>query len=1083
MQHANRIAADNFLSSEAEELTHRLRSPDTSCRPLLALSCDCIAELEGEKLKRLLGEPEWGGIILRCYETDQLKERLMSALEIVRRNAGSLTVFASVQIDAIADVLGEGFWEHERCRLSAHEHWKKLLPQDGYAFSLSVANPSHCITLCTPNAPLDEQLSLPSGEYEFHIWRKRNSSSPKRHASSADERQERLMSFLFPFKQLADGLVIDCSPLVLSRRFGKARIFVRRMLESVFEESLNCASAKCGVSQVSILRSVCYDASLDADRLRLSFWAGVAQAYCNLLVMPMMNALNELNMRFAIDCSGWQNTLSLFLAFGDIGQALKCDAIAPSHDKLPMIIISCNAITLRLLKALLGKSWLIAAQASPSDGDELKMAFAAAKHGADTFVSDAFYSPELPEWLLAAACASASWWFSSRKVINMNIARLLSIGKVGREYSPAAVVISVRHMLSKLCMTRVRDEAADMVFAWSDLLELLERFHLSCNWITDEDLVNASIIEKLPMQVASVSAERSGLRLGEECHTTVLLPTPNGLSKAAWMTLSQLHEAGGSIFLVGAPPPPSEVIPETDLLKWVQACSRSYEARFIYAKELDMPLDDLSPVTYQSPAGGCLGMFDWRICPDKTEAALMMHRMLSLSIRPMAETHHPSIRTMFRWHGETPIVLAWNDSDKLAEFHLRIRCVGKAMIWRMDEPNHPERHLHYTFVEDEIDALGTMCTLVSLRLPPKHWCALSIPPGAETHIGASNFYVTDVSVFDEMAHIKGYARRPSLQAMICVGRKVLEFNAHADCIPDDEAGLDGALKLSEERFEAICVGELGFSLWRARWRFPWSLIHYRTPWHAIANADRSIRIEHAGRIGEIQLRLDIACPPHCESMWLKFCGMPSKWLAITIDGKTVAANASANLSHLKRLKLVERESECKLISGHDTDWLSLECQSGRREVILWTTIPEDGEVKLPNAFAMFKLSGREVFLLDGAMLALSSMSGCRNLHMMRYHECHLSATPPVNVNELLLMFDSSWRNSTLIGSVEGVEVASSLRHLHLKLTCDGEKSLRMQVGEFLMNKPIEDATGKAQSAPLKWRVAFGIDVVDKVRVV
>lgn len=1081
MQRAEKVAANNFLTSEAEELTHRLRSPDILCRPLLALSCDCVAELGEEKLKHLLGEPEWGGIILRCYETELLAGRSISTLELVRKNAGDLPVLVSVRIEAIADVLGEGFWEHERCRLSAYEHWRKLLPQDGYAFSLSVANPSHCITLCTPSAPLDEQLSLPSGEYEFHIWRKHNSNGSKRLALSADERQERLMSFLLPLKRLADGLVIDCSPLILSRRSGKMRIFVRRMLESVFEESLNCASAKCGVSQVSILRSVCYDASLDADRLRLSFWAGVAQAYRNLLIMPMMNALNELNMRFAIDCSGWQNTLSLFFAFGDIRQALKCDAIAPSHGKLPMLIVSCNAITLRLLKALLGKSWLIAAQASPSDGDELKMAFIAAKHGADAFVSDAFYSPELPEWLLAAACASAPWWFASRKVINMNIARLLSIGKIGREYSPMAVVISVRHMLSKLCMTRVRDEAADMISAWSDLIELLERFHLSCNWITDEDLAGASIVEKLPMQVASVSVERSGLCLGEECHTTMLLPTPNGLSKAAWMTLSQLHEAGGSIFLVGAPPPPSEVIPETDLLKWVQACSRSYEARFIYAKELDMPLDDLSPVTYQSPTGGCLGMFDWRICPDKTEAALMMHRMLSLSIRPMVETHHPSIRTMLKWLGETPVVLAWNESDELAEFHLRIRCVGRAIIWRMDEPDHPERYLHYTIVEDEIDALGTMCTLVSLKLPPKHWCALLMPPGAETHIGACNFHVTDVSVLNGMAYIKGYARSPSLQAMICVGRKVLEFNAHADCIPEDETKLDGTLRLTGERFEAICVGELEFNLWRARRRFPWSLIHRHTLWRTIA--DRRIRMEHAERFSEIQLRLEIACPPHCESMWLKFCGMPKEWLAITVDGKTVAANAGANLSHLKRLKLIERDGERKLISGHDTDWLSLECQSDRHEVILWVLAPEGGEVKPPNVFAMFKLSGKEVFLLDGSMLALSSMSGCRNLHMMRYHECHLSATPPADVNELLLMFDSSWRNSILIGSIEGAEAASSLRHLHLRLTCDEEKSLRIQVGEFLMSKLIEDATGETQSAPLKWRVAFGINTAGKVRVV
>ncbi len=1081
MQRANETAADAFMTSEVKELSCRLKLPDTSCRPLLALSHKCVTELDEGKLKRLFKEPEWGGVIIRCYETERLHEHLKPALEIARRSAGDISVFACVRIEAIANALGECFWEHESLRMSAHDGWKKLLPQGGYAFSLSVASPSHCITLCTPNAQLDERLSLPTGEYEFHIWRKRCADSERRFAPDAFERKEQLMSFLAPLKRLADGLVVDCSTLVMSRRFGRGRIFVRRMLESVFEESLSQAAVECGASEAAILRSVCYDPSLDADRMRLSFWRWVAQAYRRLFILPMMDALNELNMRFAIDCSGWRNTLSPFLAFGDIGQALRYEPVITSHDMLPMFIVSCNSITLRLLRALLGGGWIVAAQTSPEEGDELKAAFTAAKHGASAFVSDVFFSSALPEWLLASTCASAHWWFASRRAINMDIARMLCISKVGFEHSPAAVVISVRHMLSKLCMTRVRDEAANMISAWSELLDLLERFHLSCNWITDDDLASATIVERLPLQVALVSVERSGLRVGNEYHTTVLLPTPSGLSKAAWMVLSQLHEAGGSIFLVGAPPPSSEVIPETGLLKWVQSCSRSYEARFIYASELDMPLDDLSPVTYQSATGGCLGMFDWRICPDRTEGALMLHRMLTLSIRPMAETHHPCIKLMLRWLMETPIVLALNDSDELAEFHVRIRCVGRAAIWLAGQGGYPERYLHYAIVEDETDACGAMCTLIPLKLPPGQWCVLSIPPGVETHIGASNFHVTDVSVTDEMAHIKGYARRPNLQATICVGRKALEFDAHAECVPEDEAKLDGVVRVTGGRFEAVCVGELSFTSWRASFRFPWSLIHRRTSWHTMSGAERSMRMEHGERFSEVQLRLDVVRPPYCKGLRLKLQSMPEEWLAIAIDGKMVAANADADLRRLKRLRLIEPESGCKFISGCDTDWLSIEWQSDRHELVLWTTIPEGGEVKLPHVYVLLELNCEDPSLFDGAMLVLNSMSNCRRLHLMRCCECLLSILPPPDVSELLLMFDSLWDSSTLIGSIGDEVIASSLRHLRIKLTCDGERLLRVQVGEFLAGKPDEGA--KAQLTPLRWRVAFGVNAVAKVRVV
>lgn len=79
------------------------------------------------------------------------------------------------------------------------------------------------------------------------------------------------------------------------------------------------------------------------------------------------------------------------------------------------------------------------------------------------------------------------------------------------------------------------------------------------------------------------------------------------------------------------------------------------------------------------------------------------------------------------------------------------------------------------------------------------------------------------------------------------------------------------------------------------------------------------------------------------------------------------------------------------------------------------------------------------------------------------------------------MFDSLWDSSTLIGSIGDEVIASSLRHLRIKLTCDGERLVRVQVGEFLAGKPDEGA--KAQLTPLRWRVAFGVNAVAKVRVV
>ncbi|MCS7253641.1 MAG: hypothetical protein NZ781_06400 [Armatimonadetes bacterium] len=1075
-------AADTLLTPEIDGLVRRLRSSDALYRPLLAMSYDCALKLERDCLSRLLNEAGWGGVVIRCDEVEPRNECLIAALEAIRQAAANLPLHMSVRVETIANALGERFWEHERYRLSAQDRWKRLLPKGGYAFALSVANPSHCITLCTPSAQVDEHLLLPVGEYEFHIWRRCNGSdSLGANLTDADWRCEQLKLLLSPFQGLVDGIIVDCSTLILSRRFGRRRISVRRILECVFEEALNYTSIECNSSEVSILRSICYDPSLDADRTRLSFWRGIARAYRRLFILPIANALNELNLCFAIDFSGWRNPLSPFILIGDIGLALKRDADMPGFGVPPMLITSCNAIGLRIFRALLGASWNVAVRVSPEDGDELKLAFTAAKHGADAFVSDVFYSPELPEWLLASAYAGAPWWLSFRKTVNENIARMLNIGRMGHEHSPAAAVITVRHMLSKLCMTRIRDEAADMITAWSELLELFERFHLSCDWVSDDDLANASICEKLPLQVASVSVERSGLRIRGGCYTAVILPTPRGLSKAAWMALSQLHNAGGSIFLVGPPPSPPEITPETNLLKWVQSCSRSYEARFAYAREFDMPLDDLSPVTYQSADGGCLGMFDWRICPDKVESALMVHRMLSLSIRSMAETHHTSIKTMLRWFEETPIVLTWNESDEIAEFRLRVRCVGRVVVWSTHCPECPKRHLHYAVVEDEVDSYGSMCMVISLELPPKHWCAISIPPGAETHIAASNFLITDVNMVDEIACVRGYARKPELKATICIGYRAFEFEAHAGCIPEDEARLDETLKLDGAHFDAVGACELGFNLWRAKLRFPWALLHRCTPWHIISSSEHSIRIERSGRFREIQLRSDVERPPNCKNLMLRFFNMPDEWLALTIDGQIVAVNAGADLDSLRRLKLAEAAKTCRVINGYDTGWLRTEGKYDRHEVILWTLLPHGGELKLPNISAVFELSGEEPLLLDSIMLALGSMSSYKNLRLMRSCEYGFKISPPTDVNELLLVFDSPSGNLILIGDVEGAQVASSPCHLRIELACDGERRLKVFVGDISMRKLQEGEGGNFGTMRLRWRVAFGIKAVSRVR--
>lgn len=1077
---------------DVEELVRNLVERETSFHPWLTITGDCILSLEQGHLERLFKEPTWGGIIICCNGIKPYLEHQLKALEIARRAAPDLPLFVSMRIEAIMEALGEYFWEHERYRVLSHEPWEKLLPPDGYALALSVSNPLHCITLCTPRAKLEEHLSLPVGENELHIWRK---CQPKdgglKDPSSAefDWRVEQLHSILSQLRQVADGVSINCSTLIIPRRAFGRHITVRRMPSSVFESALSVAASECGVSEAGVLRSICYDPSIDANRVRFSFWRAVARAYRTSLILPIMHALGELGMSFSLDMSGWDNPLSPFITFGDVKQAFRLDSDsdgtngtlspgeirAPSH---PVLIVNCNAILLQILRALIGRWWAIAVRVSGDE--EVGQSLIAAKHGAQMLVSDAFFTQSLPEDLMAHVYLNSSWWLESRMVLNATIGRILCFGNSGRKHSPAAVVITVQHLLSKLYLTRVRSDPAEMISAWSELIGLLERFHLSCDWITDEDLAEGAVAEHLPLQVAMASAERYGICIGDGCYTTILLPTPSGLSKAAWIALSKLHNVGGSIFLIGAPPLPSEVTPETELLKWVHSSSRSYEARFIYAKELDMPLDDLSPVTHQNPHGGCLGMFDWRICPDKVEAQNMLHRMLNLSIRPVVETHHGGVRTLVRWFGETPAVLAWNSLSEPAKFHLLIRCIGRVIVWQAHFPERPMRYPHYAIVEDEIDVHGAMCVVVSLELPPRQWCIIFIPPGAEACIAGANFRVTEVNLIGKVAKVKGFTRTPNLKATICVGRRMREFEAHIANVPSDESELDKLVKLNASHFEAICAGKVHFNMWRARFRFPWSLLHRITPWQAIPSGGGLLRIVRGERLSIIQLRCDVEHPPHCKRFMFRVFGMPKGWLALEVDGDIVAVNAVATIEHLRKFGIAKVVSVSKSIDGCDTGWLTITQRAEKHEIILHVLAPEDGIVKLPEAFALFELAAEDISLAEGITLALSSLRHLSDLHIIKMCGYDLSIPPIANADELLLELDSDWERVTMTVSADGWRVASSAGHVRLRVMGIGETRLKVNIGELCAKELSSAVLGEASQAPLKWRVAFGISYEGEV---
>jgi len=1068
---------DEGWSTEFDRVTSKLDELSEVFLPWLALHDECVLALSEDELKRLLCEPAWGGLIIKSDGSEQSLERIAPALKLIKSIPDSPKVHISLPIDVLASLFGEEVWQHERYTVSAHEDWQSLLPKDGYAFALSTSNPSHCVTLRTPEADLSAHITLPTGKHELHIWRKRNSKATAGGCSSPRERVERLRCFLSSLGGMIDGIIVDCSKMFVFKRVMGRRIPVRCFFGSAFSGALDIATSECGLSEVQVLRSVCYDPSLDANRTRLSFWRGIASSYATSLIEPLAQFASETGLNFGLDWSCWRNQLSPILLFGDLRQMAKCirTDLASSLGVKPIVITTCNAVGLRVFTALLGEHFTIAVRAS-RDSDELSQAFVAAKNGADVFITEVATESALPDWLSITACLRASWWLKARRTLNEQISRLFAFANIGDAHSPAAVLITMRHLLSKSCMTRVQNEAVEIFSDWSDLNGLLERFHLCCDWLLDEDLEGASVEKDLPMQIASTSFEHSGLKIKGRVYTTFLLPTPAGLSKVAWMKLSELHDAGGSIFLVGPPPSPSEVIPETVFLKWVQATARSYEVRFIYAKEFDMPLDDLSPVTYQNPNGGCLGMFNWRICPDKVEAPLMVHRMLTLSIRPMAETHHPTIRTLVRWVEETPIVTVWNDSDELSEFALRVRCIGRVLIWRMESGDGAQPYLHYATVEDEVDAYGMMCMVLSITLPPRHWCAIAFPPGTETHVMASNFTVTDVKVVGTKVSIRGFARKRQLRASVCVGRRLIEFEADEPSIPDDEHELGRLVRVISQQASIIVVGEVRFSEWSCSYRFPWSLIHRKFLWHQVADERDLISVSHAERLSELKVRARIECPPNCKGFFVRVRNLPGEWIAINLDDKAVAVNARLGSELLQRLA---SDRSCELISGYDTRWLELteSVGDGTHHLILSLLPPEGGQVSLPRVYVMMELSTEDVGLIEGLESSIV-MSGCyERLRVMRGFRCDLSVQMPKSVDELQLTFTSRWIGAALFVDADGETVATSFGRVRVQLKKDGalEKHLKAHVGEIKLG----DVCAKVE-APLNWVVALGVDVTSEV---
>ncbi|HID06025.1 MAG TPA: hypothetical protein EYP10_02640 [Armatimonadetes bacterium] len=980
----------------------------------------------------------------------------------------------------------------------------QLIHRECYAFAVPTREPTRSYALYMPE--LREPPSgdaLPVGDYELLIWHPGGQAREDATSEVVDYFNELSQAL----SDCISGMAIECGGLVAVVSDGSRRCLLRRWWSPVFIEALERTAHTVGELDVEVLRALSFDPSRDADEIRSAFWRELGRAYHEKLIMPLQEVASSCSIRLAWDWSHWRNPLSPWVAFGDVRECFGLKRHSGAHEEqfnssddsqgmrtkldayfnedntmnIPIIVLRHDQWLLQLFTSLrehTAQVITIARISATKMSEELEYAWHAIRNGAYPLWCDLHGHPEMHPSVTLRALLHANWWLRKRSALNHYLARMLAGMRHARRYAPMAVVTPLMHFQGKLHLSRIANEAMECSDAWRELDDLLHRFHFDYDWVPDDNMVEASVIKKPPIQVSLTAIERVGLCIGRGCYTVAVLPTPQGCCEALWVKLSEFYEAGGSIFLLGAPPPPSEVSAETEFLKWVHATARSYQVRFALQAELGAPVDDLSPVTYQNPHGGCLGMFDWRLCPDKVESPLMTHRMLLLALRPLVETHHTAIKTAVRWLNETPLIMVWNSSGELAEFHLRIRCVGTLMQWQAIDGSIND-YLHYARVEEEVDAEETLCIVTPLTLQPYCASIISVPTGMRPHVAAANFAVTHLEVNISELRITGYARQRHLDATVSIGRRTVEIAHHCEMLPDDPRALDRCVRVLSQYGDIVIVAQVHQWQWMPQYRWWRKWLHGRIAWTPIAEDERvTLTNVPAKHVECILLRTEVNIPPSIERLILWLERLPEGWLTLAINNRIIACS-SAEIAVTHTSRATDDLSSISVISTPQFFDATSYINHGRMELVMRIHMPDKGSMHLPAIWLLMHLCASSGQTIDDVFHFITASDAIAHVHALRNSNWDLQVRALDDVDELRIEWSATEPESIVhVARNTACDVAGPA-HVATIVGSHGQKpaSMRVQVSDLKLMPVTSDMEHKME---LRWSVAskvhFNVEV-------
>ena len=729
MTHQRTGSMENVLCDFAES--------NSRFRPFARVRSLPKATKERERLFDRLEDAGFGSIIL---DAPSLMDARTTFESINEANSGrNLTIWPLISLDAVLKEAGSNDFVDMLRWHAAFDNWK--CPQLPSSPNLALAIPElddptiQAIEITQSLHPKRRPPELSRiARYEVAAW---FGTTQKQPISSLDlSPVEKYLSTIG-----THGLILRF-PVPTAPNTGS-------WWAPAFNQTMKVTCHTTNTTSLQILQALTFDTSESAAKVRGVFWATYAESLVTLFIRPLHQLCHDSNCKFGIDLSEVKNLAELFTLLGDPS------VVFPHVD---LSVLPSNSLLMTLAGSHHEQNGGPHPISAISPRGELRregiVAMRDASDSASGFCREPLSHPSLPPEVITKLWEQAPSLLKAERRMNARLTHLSILVSKTQANPPLALLFPTHSLQRSLQLCQWTRKTERLEISLADTTNLLRRFR--CNFhLLDDNLLS----------MAKIHGDK--LCAGSTRYHSVVITQAQGEPPEMWRKLSDFFVAGGNVLCLCPPPPPRELKQDTVFSVWMYRATQAYQILLATAHEQQTPIE-AHPVWHQLIDGGAVAVFDWLAYPNRIEAELTTHQLLTAHPKPFLEARNEAIGTGVRWLKTTPFILLFNESETGQTFRLRIRCYGKMEKLTLDD-GHLRPHNIYARVEDDLAEDQPVSSVTTVHLPSFGDAILTVPPGIEPHTETANFSVDHIEQECGRVQVHGYSHSGTPRALVRVG--------------------------------------------------------------------------------------------------------------------------------------------------------------------------------------------------------------------------------------------------------------------------------------------------------------------------